>query len=232
MKKTSLLVMLMLSGAAQANHQWAGLYMGLEGGLSFNDAQLKSQQLGFTNLNDTCNVNSNYPSLFSGLQLGYLFQLRNAYVAGVETNVTFNTNQNADLNCNSNIDAFVYDGFTLNNQMQVSVKGRIGRDLTWHNQTLLPYLTAGASFANTSLIYQNEGGDYFINNPTQIGWLIGAGIEWGFKQHWSLRAEYYYVDYGNIHLNLPSVYDLQDPNGHARVNLSSNNVALAVNYWI
>ena len=63
--------------------------------------------------------------------------------------------------------------------------------------------------------------------------LIGAGIEWAFKKNWSLRAEYDYVNYGNtIQLNIPVVYDLVDPNGQAKLDLSSNNLVIAISYWI
>jgi len=117
--------------------------------------------------------------------------------------------------------------------MQTSIKGRLGHILNWDKNTLLPYLTAGASFANAGLTYKNEASDYYSNNTTKAGWLIGTGIEWLFKQHWSLRAEYYYVNYGKtINLKIPSIYGLLDPNGHARINLSSNNIVLSLNYWI
>lgn len=90
----------------------------------------------------------------------------------------------------------------------------------------------GASFANAGLTYKNEGSDYYSQNTTQAGWLIGAGIEWSFRQNWSLRTEYSYVNYGNaIHLKIPSIYGLLDPNGNARVNLNANNLLVAINYW-
>lgn len=83
------------------------------------------------------------------------------------------------------------------------------------------------------MIYKNEGGDYYSRKTTKPRWLIGAGIEWAFMQYWSLRVEYDYVDNGNaINLNLPTIYGLEDPNGHAHVDLASNNIMVAINYWI
>ncbi len=55
---------------------------------------------------------------------------------------------------------------------------------------LLPYFTTGASFANARLTYKNEGGDFYFTNTTQTGWLIGAGIEWSFKNKIGHCAEY------------------------------------------
>lgn len=214
-------------------NSWTGLYAGVNAGVAFNNAQLNSQQLGFTNPNGTCNTSSDFSTFSPGVQLGYLYQFSNDLVSGIEANVTINANQTTTLGCNSNINPRVYDRFNFRDQMQTSVKGRMGRALNWNKNVLLPYLTAGASFARVGLTYKNEGGNYYSNTTTQAGCLIGAGIEWAFMQHWSLRAEYYYVDYGNtINLNLPSIYGLQDPNGNGRVDLSANNVVLALNYWV
>jgi len=126
----------------------------------------------------------------------------------------------------------VYDQFQFKNQTQTSIKGQLGWVQDW-NKHILPYLTAGASFANVGLTYQNEGGDYYSTTTTKPGWLIGVGVEWAFTKHWSLRSEYSFVDYGKaVNLEIPTVYGLNDPNGNAKVNLKSNNIMVAINYWI
>ena len=220
-------------GTVHAHPSWTGFYVGVNTGVAFNNTQLNSQQLGFTDPSDTCNTSENFSTLSSGVQFGYLYQFANAFVAGIEANTTFNTHQKNSFACHSDINSNVYDGFTFKNQLQTAIKARIGHVLAGNKETFLPYLTAGANFANVELRYQNEGGDDYSNRTTQLGWLIGAGIEWAFMQHWSLRAEYDYVDDGNIiNLEIPSVYGLLDPNGHAQVNLKSNNVVMAINYWI
>lgn len=212
---------------------WTGFYAGVNEGAVFNHVQLRSQQLGFTNPSGHCNTSSDFSTFFPGIQLGYMYQFPNDFVSGIEANATFNTNQKNTLSCTCPDNPDVSDRFSMRNQMQSSIKGRVGRALNWNKSILLPYLTAGASFVNTGLSYQNEGGDFYSNNTTQAGWLIGAGIEWSFRQNWSLRAEYAYADYGNtIKLGIPSVYGLVDPNGNARVALNANSILLAINYWI
>lgn len=214
-------------------NSWTGLYVGADAGLSFNKAQLRSQQLGFTNPANNCNTSSSYSTFFPGIQLGYMHQFPNYFVSGIEANVTINTNQQDILSCNSNINPNVYDRFTFTNRAQASIKARAGRALDWNKGLLLPYLMAGASFANVGLTYKNEGGDYYSKNTIQPGWLVGVGVEWAFWKRWSLRAEYSYVNYVNtIKMDMPTVYGLIDINGKAHVYLSSNNVALALNYWI
>lgn len=214
-------------------NSWTGFYAGVNEGAVFNNVQLRSQQLGFTNPSEQCNTNSDFSTFFPGIQLGYMHQFPNDFVSGIEANVTFNTLQKNTLSCPCPNNLSVSDHFSVRNKMQSSIKARGGRALNWNKSIILPYLTAGASFANTGLTYKNEGGDFYSQKATQAGWLIGGGIEWSFRKNWSLRAEYAYADYGKtINLRIPSVYDLVDPNGNARVALNTNSILVAINYWI
>lgn len=212
---------------------WTGFYAGVNEGIAFKNVQLRSQQLGFTNPSEQCNTNSDFSTFFPGIQLGFMHQFPNDFVTGVEANVTFNMNQKNALSCPCPFNSYVSDRFSFRNQMQSSIKVRGGRALNWNKNKVLPYLTAGASFANPELTYKNEGGDFYSQNKSQVGWLIGAGLEWSFMQNWSIRAEYTYVDFGNtLKLRIPSVYGLVDPNGNARAAVNTNNISVAINYWI
>lgn len=221
------------SDLANSSARWTGFYAGIDEGFVFNSVSLSSQQLAFTYPGETCNTSSDFSSYYPGLQVGYMRQFINLLVAGVEANINFNLRQKDILGCTCPHNPNVMDRFTFKNQTQSSIKGRLGRAINWSKGPLLPYLTAGAGFASIELNYTNEGGDYYSKNTSKAGALIGAGLEWSFRQNWSLRAEYSYVNYGNaIRLVIPSVYGLMDPSGHARVDLNSNNIQLAVNYWI
>jgi outer membrane immunogenic protein len=214
-------------------NSWTGFYVGANMGIAFNHPQIKSQQLGFSDPSNTCNADSNFSTSFPGIQLGYTQQFPNYFVSGIEANASLNTHQKHIFSCISAYDAHVYDQLSLRNQLQSSIKGRLGRTLSWNNNILLPYLTTGVSFAKIGLTYKNEGGDSYTRSTIAAGWLIGAGVEWVLNQNWSLRAEYSYIDYGNaISMNIPSVYDLGDAGGGARTNLFSNNFIVSINYWI
>lgn len=225
-------------GIAYASHDtsfnsWTGLYAGVDTGFAFNNVQLKSHQLAFTYPSERCNTSSDFSTFFPGIQLGYMYQFPNYLVSGIEFNATFNANQNDTLKCRCPNNPNVSDRFSFRNQWQNSIKGRVGRTLNWNKNIVLPYFTAGASAAHVGLTYQNEGDDYYSENVIKTGWLIGTGIEWAFKKNWSLRAEYSYADYGNtIKMRIPSLYGLVDPNGNARLHLNTNNILIAINYWI
>lgn len=236
MNKISIIaIAITMSGAvaANTNNTWTGFYVGINEGFAFNNVRLNAHQLGFTSVNETCNTKSDFSSYFPGAQLGFLYSLSNDLVAGLEANVTFNMQQKAILDCHCPQNPTVSDRFLFKNRMQSFFKGRLGRSITWNKGALLPYLTAGAGFAHVALNYTNEGGDYYSKDSNQTGALFGAGIEWSLMQNCSVRAEYSYVDYrNNIKLAIPSVYALIDPNGSARASLNTNNIQLAINYWI
>lgn len=210
-----------------------GAYLGADVGGSFNNVKLQSQQVAFANLDGTYNINSDFSSFMSGIQIGYLHEFSKHLVFGVDANIIFNINQTDNLNINCDFNSNVFDRFIFSNKMQGSVKGRGGHFVKWNDKLFLPYLTAGASLANVGLQYKNDVSDYYSKNINQFGWLIGTGIEWFFKQNLSLRTEYSYVNYGNtIEMNIPTIYGLTDSYGNARAKLSSNNIYLSINYWI
>lgn len=221
-----------LSTSYSSLNNWTGFYTGINAELAFNNSRLQSKHLGFTNLRGDCNISSDFRTIFPGIQIGYLYQFDNHLVSGIEANATFNTKQKI-LNCRSPFSPSVYDRFIFKEQLQKTLKARVGHALNWNKNILLPYVITGVSFVNTVLTYKNEGGDYYSENNIAPGWLIGAGIEWAFKENLSLRLEYSYINSGNaINLRIPSVYGLIDPNGKSHVDLSSKNVSLMINYWI
>lgn len=227
----SVTIAMSMVGIAYADHSWTGFYAGANAGVIFNNTQLRSQQLGFTNPSEDCNSSSNFSTFSPGIQLGYLYQSARRLILGVEASASFNTHQKETLSCRCPDNLDVSDRFTFRNQMQNAVKGRLGLALNWNENMFLPYVTTGGSFANIALKYQNEGGDYYSDQHTKAGWLIGAGLEWVLSQSWSLRAEYAYVNYGNvIKLKIPTVYGLEDPDGKAQVDLNTNNVVISINY--
>lgn len=69
---------------------------------------------------------------------------------------------------------------------------------------VLLYATGGAAFAEVDTVdsaINNSNPAEFVNvsgSETRVGWTAGAGVEWMFAQHWSVKAEYLFVDLGNF----------------------------------
>jgi outer membrane immunogenic protein len=81
-----------------------------------------------------------------------------------------------------------------------TVRGRVG---VLPTQSLLLYATGGAAFAgiNTSdfAFFAADGSSNAASSDkTKTGWTVGAGAEWALSGGWSVKAEYLYVDLGNI----------------------------------
>jgi outer membrane immunogenic protein len=207
---------------------WSGFYGGIGLGGNFTSTELSSNQLGFVNPDGKCNVNSSISSFFPGVQFGYLHQFDSNVVMGVEADFTYNTQDRANIICPCPTNLVAKDRFTAKNRLQGSLRGRLGYALD-HN--LLPFLSVGVSFADMGINYNNEGGNVYNKDATQAGWLAGAGLEWGFSEKLSVRAEYYYSAYNKLNMAIPSVYGLTDPNGGAHLNVNDNTVRIALNYW-
>lgn len=234
----SIVNLMLLASIALAQHggehfnaiqnNWTGSYGGFNIGGIFNDVDLNSNHFGFTDPTETCNANSHFSSLFPGVQFGYLRKLNSNVVLGIEGDFTYNVDQKNKVACSCPLTPSVSDRYTIKNRVQGSIRGRLGY---LFNPKILPFLSAGASFADLGASYTNEGGDYYSTNRTQPGWLVGGGLEWDFANSWTLRAEYYYINYNKMNMNIPNIYGLYDPNGNAAVNLSTNNVRVALSYW-
>ena len=67
------------------------------------------------------------------------------------------------------------------------------------------YATGGVAYGETKLqtalacatcaVPANSVG---LTDKWNVGWTVGAGVEWRFAPQWSVKAEYLYVDLGSI----------------------------------
>jgi outer membrane immunogenic protein len=76
-----------------------------------------------------------------------------------------------------------------------TVRGRVGYAIDrW-----LPYVTAGWAYGHGTISGSTSGGftTTFSGSSTYSGWTVGGGLEWAFMDHWSAKAEYLYIDFGN-----------------------------------
>ncbi len=207
---------------------WTGFYGGINLGGNFASADVHSNQLGFINPDGTCNVKSTISSFFPGVQFGYLHHFNSNVVMGVEGDFTYNTQNRENITCPCPTYLPASDHFRVENRLQGSLRGRLGYAL---DGNLLPFVTAGVSFADMGIKYSNEGGDVYNKSATHVGWLVGAGLEWGFADNLSVRGEYYYKAYDNLNIAIPNIYGLTDANGAGHLNLHDNTVRVAFNYW-
>jgi len=86
---------------------------------------------------------------------------------------------------------------SVNNNWIGTVAGRVGVAF----DTLLYYGKFGVAIADndytiharsTSLAFRYNS----TTSETEVGWMVGAGIEWGFAPNWSAKIEGNYMDFG------------------------------------
>ena len=60
----------------------------------------------------------------------------------------------------------------------------------------MPYVTGGAAFGDVRASQPGFSGD----KETNVGWTVGGGLEFAIAGNWTAKAEYLYVNLGDIRL--------------------------------
>jgi outer membrane immunogenic protein len=174
---------------------WTGFYVGAVGGYASENT---SDPLGLK-------------GGFGGATVGYNWQF-SSIVAGIEADGAFGDVNNsatvAGVTVGAKIDALA------------TVRGRVG---VAFEQVLL-YGTAGVALADTKLSASALGVG-ISDSQTQVGWTAGAGVEWMFMPHWSLKAEYLYRSFGS-----QTFFAAQFPPGVTTGTLNINSGQVGFNY--
>ena len=182
-------------------YNWTGFYVGLNAGGSWGhqDNDLIGTASGAVIFSNSDNLNG----FIGGGQLGYNWQV-NQWVLGVEADFQGST-QKAD-------GTFVIPpggqllvipgatfGYTAKLDWFGTVRGRIGYAIgatgNW-----LPYLTGGWAYGHSEISGTMTSAGVatpFSGSQDYSGWTVGGGVEWAFANHWSAKAEYLYIDFGD-----------------------------------
>jgi outer membrane immunogenic protein len=163
---------------------WTGVYLGGDIGYAWGSDRINV--LGFDA------ISASPQGVVGGGHIGYNYQI-NQFVLGLEGDVS-GTNFR-----NNIIGPFSGTGYGVNIPIEGSVRGRIG--YAW-DRTLF-YATGGAAFGDIHHDYY--GGTLFAASPipfysrskAQVGWTVGAGIEYALNNNWSVRGEYRYTQFGS-----------------------------------
>jgi len=132
----------------------------------------------------------------AGGQVGFNYQV-GTWVFGIEGQVSW-TDANGDHACATALGVVLVTCSTDMNWVG-TVAGRIGYAF---NNVLL-YAKGGAAFADEDFtITPSALGLLVLSNfstvgHTRSGWMVGAGIEYGFTPNWSAKIEYNYMDFGS-----------------------------------
>ena len=175
-------------------YNWTGFYAGVNVGGSWGhqDTTLGSGPVTVTNSNHIDGV-------IGGAQVGYNWQgLGSPWVFGLEADIQ-GSGQNA-----SNalaIASIPTASIAYEDKLDWfgTVRGRIGYAVGDQGRWL-PYITGGLAYGESKISGTGAAGGLpvaFSQTNTNVGWTVGAGLEWAFWDKWSAKIEYLYMDLGN-----------------------------------
>ena len=178
-------------------YNWTGFYIGINGGGAFGRSAW--DPTGHFNMSGG----------IVGGTVGYNYQFGQA-VVGVEGDIDWagisgTTNNLCPLGCKTS-DSWLS-----------TVRGRLG----YAADRFMPFVTGGAAIGNI----QATTPAFIGASSSQVGWTIGAGLEFAIAGNWTAKAEYLYVDLGKFTCGL-SCGVLPTNN----VSFTANLVRAGVNY--
>jgi outer membrane immunogenic protein len=138
-----------------------------------------------------------------GLQAGYNFQLAGAFLAGIETDISFTGIDDKGGGAKFAVD---YLG---------TVRGRLGYAV----DRVMFFGAGGLAYGRGDLEVAN-----LSNKQTQYGWTIGAGVETMIAPNVTARLEYLYANLGT------DTYAIAVAPGTARVSYDTSIVRMGMNY--
>jgi len=190
---------------------WTGWYIG--GNIGYGWGTANNDVIPLPNATQFVNLlpqqlKASPKGVLGGGQIGYNAQLGNL-VLGVEADI-----QGSDIKggviespiIQNNGTPFPGAGnnITINSNIDWfgTVRGRFGTTIL--DPRVLLFATGGLAFgqvstnANTNFLPVGTIQYPASFSNTQVGWAVGAGIEWAFAQNWSAKVEYLHVDLGTV----------------------------------
>jgi outer membrane immunogenic protein len=201
---------------------WVGLYAGVNIGYSWGNWSSNSNQEIFNFESTTASPKVN--GILGGLQAGYNWRLAPQWILGIEGDIQITGERASETWTDPN----------QNVQINTSFVPRLGGTATLSSEWKFPWfgtlrLRAGYNPAENWLLYVTGGlavgeSKYSFNfsqpgaalvpapttyalsqSSTNVGYALGAGTEYKIDRHWSVKAEYLYVDLGTRTINTTDI---------------------------
>jgi outer membrane immunogenic protein len=143
-----------------------------------------------------------------GLEGGYNWQVRN-FVYGLESDFgAFGLRGSRQVSGVIPNNGFFDSGpFMVTHSISTdwlwTLRGRVGVALP---NNILPFLTGGLAvtqfrFSSATNFAGNFGfpaSSGAGSSAVMAGWTLGGGVEWAFNDHWRVKAEYLYLNFGKL----------------------------------
>ncbi len=189
-----------------SKYSWTGVYAGFQAGYSWGDNNLKL--FGFDTSTGSpffANVGDVQAGWIGGAHLGYNHQI-DRWVIGVEGTVetnSFSRTTTLPVPFGGSVETA-----QTKSDVQATIRGRLG--YAWDRALI--YAAAGVAWQRFDTLYglygnnsgnpNINGGAYYLGANeipnTLLGWTLGGGVEYAVTDHWSVRGEYRYTNFGSF----------------------------------
>jgi outer membrane immunogenic protein len=184
--------------AAAPLYNWAGFYVGVNGGYGWSGdvgaiTYTNSAAQTFTSTGSTFNDKGG----FGGGQIGYNWQMGHI-VYGLEADIQA-ASIKSDISGGVTGFGDLYVGTRKLNYFGTA-RGRIGYAF---DRTLL-YATGGFVYGRVQTDVVRTTGlptNWVVSSTDNAGYVVGAGAEYAFAPAWSVKAEYQYLNFGSRSLS-------------------------------
>jgi outer membrane immunogenic protein len=189
-------LLLLLPGAAQAG-SWTGFYVGGNVGYGLATASADFSVLGVPLLSGSENLDG----MLYGVQAGYNYQI-GRFVLGIETDIN-GTSQKAS---NTRLCVTLTCGLvavTQTSQDSIPWLGTARLRAGVAFDRFMIYGTGGVGygeFKSTQTLTTLLGSVTTATSDQRLAFVAGAGIEAAITDHWSVKAEYLYLDTGTFNM--------------------------------
>jgi len=186
---------------------WTGFYIGGFGGYKFGviDSELN---LGgdwdmFSRTVSALESRGSFGLDTSGAELGGLFGYNyqwNNWVVGMEAAGGYLWLRNSETTGKFSAPA---GNYVIANSFETHYLLTVGPRLGYAVCRWLPYVTGGLAVGDLDFSQRFYSSDFFGHlhehaNDTNAGWFLGGGLEYALTNHWRVRAQYQYIDLGDV----------------------------------
>jgi outer membrane immunogenic protein len=218
---------------------WSGGYVGGFGGYKFSvvnqDLTLSGGWLDFpddralTENRGSGNLNNDGGEV--GGLVGYNWQF-NCWVVGFEASGAYLWARDSSDTGTFSLEEF--DPAHIQSAFQTHYLFTFGPRFGYAWGRFLPYVTGGLAVGD--LDYEqhirfpdDDTGEGGQTRQTNAGWFVGGGLQYALTEHWSVRAQYEYIDLGSIDFRSDISSERVFPANH-EASLREHNASFAIIY--
>jgi len=221
---------------------WTGFYVGINVGGAFDTADVRLDLRGeweaFPEPSDETfgerlgSRDLDAAGLLAGGFLGYNFQWNN-WVVGGEANIDFVGLRDSSNSGLQFVNPGTGDPITVRESFKSHYRITLGPRIGYAWNRMLLFATGGLAIGDLDASQEIREPEFgFIQrgskDDTEVGWMVGGGLQYCLTQHWSARIDYRYTDLDC--LDFSSVGNDPAFTGRHEVCLSYHSVTAGLSY--